>query len=128
MREYTSASCPLTPALRVELYLLIAEVYIYTEFGIKYPINFAKRCNLLRLLGTTIGILVIGLSSYWGYLDFANLTEANQQLEKSHLEISEREFRYLLSREEAHRINVGFEGTWLLLGVIIILLSNRRMM
>ncbi len=83
---------------------------------------------MLRFLGTTIGILVVGFSSYWGYLDFANLTEANQKLAKSHLEISEREFRYLLSREEAHRMNVGFEGSWLLLGVIIILLSNRRMM
>lgn len=80
---------------------------------------------MLRILGTVIGIFVVGFSSYWGAVDFIQLTQANQRLTESALEMSEREFRYVLSREEAHRINVGFDGTWLLMGIIIILLSNR---
>ncbi|WP_237396201.1 hypothetical protein [Okeania sp. KiyG1] len=54
------------------------------------------------------------------------LTEANQQLAQSAFELSDREFQYLLSREKTHRINVGFEGTWILMGIGIILLSNQN--
>ncbi|NEQ36752.1 MAG: hypothetical protein F6K40_10870 [Okeania sp. SIO3I5] len=81
---------------------------------------------MLRIFGTGIGIFVVGISTYWGALDFMRLTQANQKLTQSALELSDREFQYLLSREKTHRINVGFEGTWILMGIGIILLSNQN--
>ncbi len=54
------------------------------------------------------------------------LTQTNQQLAQSAFEFSDREFKYLLSRENTHRINVGFEGTWIFMGIGIILLSNQN--
>ncbi|GGA15054.1 hypothetical protein CYANOKiyG1_28780 [Okeania sp. KiyG1] len=81
---------------------------------------------MFRILGKGIGIFVVGISTYWGALDFMRLTEANQQLAQSAFELSDREFQYLLSREKTHRINVGFEGTWILMGIGIILLSNQN--
>ncbi|MEM1168988.1 MAG: hypothetical protein AAGJ08_07925 [Cyanobacteria bacterium P01_H01_bin.35] len=81
---------------------------------------------MLRLFGTAIGIFVVGISAYWGALDFMRLTQANQKITESYLELSDREFQYLLSREKTHRINVGFEGTWILMGIGIILLSNQN--
>ena len=80
---------------------------------------------MFRLFGTAIGVFVVGISAAWGVLDFIQLSQTNQQLKESALELSDREFQYLLSREKAHRINVGFEGTWLLMGIGIILLSNQ---
>ncbi len=35
-------------------------------------------------------------------------------------------FQYLLNREKIHGINVGFKGTWILMGIGIILLSNQN--
>ena len=81
---------------------------------------------MFRIFGTAIGIFVVAISTYWGALDFMRLTEANQQLAQSAFELSDREFQYLLSREKTHRINVGFEGTWILMGIGIILLSNQN--
>lgn len=81
---------------------------------------------MFRLVGTTVGIAVISISAYWGAFDYFMLSKANQRIQEEALELSEREFWLLLSREEAHRINVGFDGTWLLLGGIIVLLSNRE--
>ncbi|NEP77468.1 MAG: hypothetical protein F6K17_36995 [Okeania sp. SIO3C4] len=81
---------------------------------------------MFRLFGTAIGIFVVGISTYWGALDFMQLTQTNQQLAESAFELSDREFQYLLSREKTHRINVGFEGTWILMGIGIILLSNQN--
>ncbi|NEN93120.1 MAG: hypothetical protein F6K48_31235 [Okeania sp. SIO3H1] len=81
---------------------------------------------MFRLFGTAIGIFVVGISTYWGALDFMQLAKTNQQLAESAFELSDREFQYLLSREKTHRINVGFEGTWILMGIGIILLSNQN--
>ena len=81
---------------------------------------------MFPLFGTEIGIFVVVISTYWGALDFMGLTQANQKITQSALELSDREFQYLLSREKTHRINVGFEGTWILLGIGIILLSNQN--
>ncbi|NET46156.1 hypothetical protein [Okeania sp. SIO2B3] len=81
---------------------------------------------MFRLFGTGIGIFVVGISAYWGALDFMQLTKTNQQLAQYAFELSDREFQYLLSREKTHRINVGFEGTWILMGIGIILLSNQN--
>ena len=79
----------------------------------------------MRLLGTIIGVAIIMISSTWGIADYLALDQANQKLRESAVELPEREFRFVLSREEAHRINVGFEGTWLLMGVIVVVLSNQ---
>jgi len=81
---------------------------------------------MFRPFGTAIGIFVVGISAYWGALDFLQLSQANQELTQSALELSDRKFQYLLSREKTHRINVGFEGTWILMGIGIILLSNQN--
>jgi len=81
---------------------------------------------MFRIVGTAVGIFVVGISAYWGFFDFIRLSQANQKLQKSALELSDREFQYLLSREQTHRINVGFEGTWLLMGIGIILLSHQN--
>ncbi len=81
---------------------------------------------MFSLFGTAIGIFVVGISTYWGALDFMRLTQVNQKLAQSAFKLSDREFQYLLSRENTHRINVGFEGTWILMGIGIILLSNQN--
>lgn len=53
---------------------------------------------MFRLFGTAIGLFVVGISAYWGTLDFMQLTQANQKLTEFALELSDREFQYLLSR------------------------------
>ncbi|MGD1703110.1 hypothetical protein [Dapis sp. BLCC M229] len=54
------------------------------------------------------------------------LNKTNQQLADSAFKLPDREFQYLLSRENTHWINVGFEGTWILIGIGIIFLSNQN--
>ena len=81
--------------------------------------------SITCLLGTAIGTAIVLISAYWGFNDTVRLNQANAELTKSASQLSQREFDYLLSREQAHRINVGFEGTWIVMGIIVIVLSNQ---
>ncbi|GGA15066.1 hypothetical protein [Okeania sp. KiyG1] len=74
---------------------------------------------MLRIFGTGIGIFVVGISAYWGALDFMRLTEANQQLAQSAFELSDREFQYLLSREKTHMFRIFGKG----IGIFVVGIS-----
>lgn len=80
---------------------------------------------IIRLFGTVVGTGIVVLSTYWGFNDNRLLSQANAELTQSARQLSQREFEYLLSREQAHRLNVGFEGTWIVMGIMVIILSNQ---
>lgn len=66
------------------------------------------------------GSAVVVVSSYWGINDFIALVAANQRFEELVTQgASQRELFILAHRENTHRINVGFDGTWILLGAIL---------
>lgn len=65
------------------------------------------------------GVAGIIASAFWGIQDYTALVQANQRLERSATTVSERQFQLLAHRENTHRINVGFDGTWLLLSGIL---------
>ena len=59
-------------------------------------------------------------SAWWGVNDFVALVNANQAFQKlATTGGNQRELFIIAHRENTHRLNVGFDGTWMLLGGII---------
>jgi hypothetical protein len=78
-----------------------------------------KRLILLILL-VIPGSVVVVASSWWGVNDFVALVNANQRFQQlANQGAGQRELFILAHKEDTHRINVGFDGTWILLGGIL---------
>lgn len=78
-----------------------------------------KKLILFSLLVVPGSITVLA-STWWGINDFMALTNANQAFQKSATTgASQRELFIIAHRENTHRLNVGFDGTWMLLGDIL---------
>jgi hypothetical protein len=75
---------------------------------------------ILFLLLVLPGSAVVVASAYWGINDFSALVEANQRFSTLVTQgASQRDLFVIAHRENTHRINVGFDGTWILLGSIL---------
>lgn len=75
---------------------------------------------ILFLLLVLPGSAVVVVSAYWGVNDFMALVEANQRFnELATKGASQRDLFIIAHRENTHRINVGFDGTWIVLGGIL---------
>lgn len=75
--------------------------------------------KLVAAIFVNAGIFGFAISTYWGALDYAALVQANQRLQSVQFSGSERQIQLLMHRENLHRINVGFEGVWMGLSVIV---------
>jgi len=83
------------------------------------PPKFLQKLILFLLL-VLPGSAVVVVSSYWGINDFIALVAANQRFnELVNRGAEQRQLFILAHRENTHRINVGFDGTWILLGGIL---------
>jgi len=72
--------------------------------------------SLLVLPGSAVVIVF----TYWGIRDYTALVAANQRFTELVNEgASQKDLFILAHRENTHRINVGFDGTWMLLGGIL---------
>jgi hypothetical protein len=66
------------------------------------------------------GSATVVASTWWGINDFNALTKANQNFQQlATQKASQTELFVMAHRENTHRINVGFDGTWVLLGGIL---------
>lgn len=75
---------------------------------------------ILFLLLVVPGSAVVVASAWWGINDFMVLVKANQRFQELATQgASERELFVIAHRENTHRLNVGFDGTWILLGGIL---------
>lgn len=78
------------------------------------------RAFVLVLFLVFPGSAIVAISAYWGMHDFMALEKANQRFEELVTQGSgQKELFIAAHRENTHRINVGFDGTWMLLGGII---------
>ncbi|MGL5083965.1 MAG: hypothetical protein ACRC8A_20970 [Microcoleaceae cyanobacterium] len=79
------------------------------------------RSLLLFFLVIVPGVAVTGFSAYWGFvLDFPALVGANQQFEALVQQNADQQALFVAAhRENTHRLNVGFDGTWMVLGILI---------
>jgi hypothetical protein len=88
--------------------------------GSVLTVKMPKRNLILFLLLVLPGSAVVVVSSYWGIIDFIALTAANQRFSQLATQgASQRDLFVMAHRENTHRINVGFDGTWILLGGIL---------
>lgn len=70
---------------------------------------------LNKLIGSAIvlsGLSAIALSTMWGIADYVQLVKAMEEVDRCGCQTA-------MFRANTHRINVGFEGTWILLGGIL---------
>lgn len=75
---------------------------------------------ILFLLLVVPGSAVVIASSWWGLNDFVALVDANQRFQQlANQGAGQRELFIIAHQEDTHRINVGFDGTWILLGGIL---------
>jgi len=75
---------------------------------------------ILLLLLVVPGSAVVVASTWWGINDYIALVNANQRFQKLATQgASQRELFIIAHQENTHRINVGFDGTWILLGGIL---------
>lgn len=78
------------------------------------------RRAILFLLLVVPGSAAVITSTWWGINDFAALEKANQNFDKLVSQgASQKELFIASHRENTHRINVGFDGTWIALGAIL---------
>lgn len=68
------------------------------------------------------GVIIGGISAmiipfYWGIFDYDAAYKADQLLKKGNLTREQRE--EVMYRANAHRANVWFEGTWVIMGGIL---------
>lgn len=76
--------------------------------------------KLNKILGSAAvvgGVAVMATTFYWGYFDYHAAYQADKRLQSS--QISEKELVMTMYRADAHRMNVWFEGTWLIMGGIL---------
>jgi hypothetical protein len=79
-----------------------------------------SRRLILFLLLVVPGCLVVVASTWWGINDFIALVNANQRFQKlASSGATQRELFVIAHQENTHRINVGFDGTWIILGGIL---------
>lgn len=79
-----------------------------------------RRRLILFLLLVVPGSVAVVASTWWGINDFIALINANQRFQKLATQgASQSELFVMAHRENTHRINVGFDGTWILLGGIL---------
>ncbi|MEA5596219.1 hypothetical protein [Rivularia sp. UHCC 0363] len=79
-----------------------------------------KRAILFLLLVVPGSAAVIA-STWWGINDFSALEKANRNFDKLVSEGADQKELFIAShKENTHRINVGFDGTWVALGGILI--------
>lgn len=79
-----------------------------------------RRSLILFFLLIVPGFAVVTASTWWGINDFMALVKANQQFQKlANSGANQRELFILAHQENTHRINVGFDGTWIMLGGIL---------
>jgi hypothetical protein len=75
---------------------------------------------ILLLLLVVPGSAVVVASTWWGINDYIALVNANQRFQKLATQgAGQRELFIIAHQEDTHRINVGFDGTWILLGGIL---------
>jgi hypothetical protein len=75
---------------------------------------------ILLLLLVFPGSAVVVASTWWGINDYIALVNANQRFQKLATQgAGQRELFIIAHQEDTHRINVGFDGTWILLGGIL---------
>jgi hypothetical protein len=76
--------------------------------------------KLNKFIGSAVvvgGITCMATTFYWGFFDYHAAYQADQLLNKKQL--SEKEFVIAMYKADAHRMNVWFEGTWLIMGGIL---------
>lgn len=79
-----------------------------------------QRSLILFFLLVIPGSAVVAASTWWGINDFMALVKANQQFQKlASSGATQRELFIMAHQENTHRINVGFDGTWIILGGIL---------
>ncbi len=75
---------------------------------------------ILFLLLVVPGSAVVVASTCWGINDYIALVNANQRFQQLATQgAGQRELFIIAHQEDTHRINVGFDGTWILLGGIL---------
>ncbi len=78
------------------------------------------RTLILFILLVVPGSAVVVASAWWGINDYMALVDANQRFQQLVTEkANQSELFVMAHRENTHRINVGFDGTWILLGGIL---------
>ena len=81
--------------------------------------NYLRKVILVLLLVVPGSATVIA-STWWGVNDFAALVKANQHFDQLVSRGASQKDLFIAShRENTHRINVGFDGTWIVLGSIL---------
>ncbi|MBO3459064.1 hypothetical protein G4P69_10205 [Aetokthonos hydrillicola CCALA 1050] len=84
---------------------------------------------ILFVLIVLPGYAATFVSTYWGINDFIALVAANRQFDALVKQgAGQRELFIIAHRENTHRINVGFDGTWILLGSILAGVGVQKMM
>lgn len=75
-----------------------------------------KLASLVIILS---GLSTVAASAYWGATDYIALVHATNAIEQK-VKLGHTDMLPLLyHRSNSHRTNVGFEGTWMLLGGIL---------
>lgn len=78
------------------------------------------RTLILFLLLVVPGSAVLVASTWWGINDFIALVNANQRFQElANQGANQRDLFVMAHQEDTHRLNVGFDGTWILLGGIL---------
>ena len=78
------------------------------------------RTLILFLLLVVPGSAIVVVSAYWGIRDNMALVAANQRFNELVTKgASQRDLFVMAHRENTHRINVGCDGTWIVLGGIL---------
>lgn len=63
------------------------------------------------------GLTVIATTFYWGTFDYNTSYRADRMLSSG--KFADKDLVMLMYKAEAHRMNVLFEGTWLIMGGIL---------
>lgn len=76
--------------------------------------KFNKITGGLVVLG---GLAVIGTTFYWGSFDYNAAYRVDKMLTSG--KYKDKDLVMLMYKADAHRMNVWFEGTWLIMGGIL---------
>lgn len=75
--------------------------------------------KLVALIIILSGLSTITVSAYWGSMDYIALVNATNLIEEKAKSGDSKGLELIKFRSDAHRLNVGFEGTWMVLGGIV---------
>lgn len=76
--------------------------------------------KLNRIAGSLVvvgGLSVIATTFYWGVFDYNASYRADKLLSSG--KFADKDLVMLMYKADAHRMNVWFEGTWLIMGGIL---------